>query len=37
MEKILNTFSKKTDADENKFSEEETRMIEDELRRMGYV
>ena len=37
MEKILNTFSKKTDADKNKFSEEETRMIEDELRRMGYV
>ena len=37
MEKILSTFSKKIDVDENKFSEEETRMIEDELRRMGYV
>jgi hypothetical protein len=37
MEQILSSFTKRTDTSNDEFSEEETKMIEDELRKMGYV
>ena len=37
MEQILSSFTKRTDTSNDEFSEEETEMIEDELRKMGYV
>tara|TARA_Y100000310_G_scaffold345718_1_gene468778 strand:+ start:13278 stop:14645 length:1368 start_codon:yes stop_codon:yes gene_type:complete len=37
MEQILSSFTKRIDASNDEFSEEETEMIEDELRKMGYV
>ena len=37
MEEILSSFTKKIENSNDEFSEEETEMIEDELRKMGYV
>ena len=37
MEQILSSFTKRIDTSNDEFSEEETEMIEDELRKMGYV